>query len=86
MFCGNPFPLFNAIGDLIDGTQATGHSVFQAGQTSTFDHHDSPAHKNTPDSIDSKIDPVLLDLSWNKDKDLSLVCPFQVQRNLIDYQ
>jgi hypothetical protein len=74
-FCTKPFPLFNAIGDLIDGTRATGNGVFWAGQTSTFDHHDSPVCDNSLDSMDSKINLVLLEASRNTDKAFNQVCP-----------
>ena len=68
MFRTKPFPLFNTIGDLVDGTRATGQGVFRAGQTSTFDPPNSPACDNSPDSIDSKIDPVLLEASQTMGK------------------
>ncbi|KAI9442579.1 hypothetical protein H4582DRAFT_1764142, partial [Lactarius indigo] len=35
-FCTKPFPLYNAVGELVDGTQATGKHAFQAGQASAF--------------------------------------------------
>ena len=60
-FRTKPFPLYNTIGDLIDGTQATGEGVFQAGQMSAFDCNISPTHNNSPS--DTNIDPSLLEIS-----------------------
>ena len=76
-FHGKPFPLFDAIRDLIDGTCTTGRGAFQAGQASAFDNsdHDSIIHDNSPipddspDLINSRIDTILLKASHNmKDK------------------
>ena len=75
-FRTKPFPLFNAIGDLIDGSRATGEGTFRAGITSTFDHHDSPTRDASPSSFDSKIDPVLLAESRNMEKGLTQVSAF----------
>ena len=75
-FCTKPFPLFNAIGDLIDGSQATGEGTFQAGTTSAFDHYDSPTCDASPSSFDSKIDPILLAESRNMEKGLTQVSTF----------
>lgn len=64
------FPLFDELGDLIDGTRATGEFAFRAGQTPgpSYTRHSSPV---TPpgDDFDSRIDPVLLGIS--KDTTLS---------------
>ena len=66
------FPLFDDIGNLIDGTRATGEFAFRAGQSRqtpgpSYTRHSSPA---TPpgDDYDARIDPELLDIS----KDTSL--------------
>lgn len=83
-FRTKPFPLFDAIGDLIDGTRATGEGVFQAGQTSVFDCHDSPTHDNSPSLVDPRIDPVLIEASRDMDKALNQVRPFRIQRHLTD--
>ena len=83
-FCTKPFPLFDAIGDLIDGTHATGEGIFQARQTSVFDQHNSPAHDNSPGSVNSRIDPVLIEVSHDMDKASNQVRPFQIQRDLTD--
>ena len=76
-FCTKPFPLFNTIGDLIDGTHATSNGISQARQTSVFDCHNSPACNNSPGLVDSRIDPVLIEASHNMDKALNEVCPFK---------
>ncbi|KAF8264931.1 hypothetical protein EI94DRAFT_1805099 [Lactarius quietus] len=55
-FQTKPFPLFNAIGDLIDGTRATGEGVFQAGRTSAFSQPPSPPRSPI---LDPNIDPAL---------------------------
>ena len=60
-FRTKPFPLYNAIGDLVDGTRATGEGVFQAGQTSAFDRNVSPTHDDSPS--DTNIDPSLRETS-----------------------
>ena len=92
-FRGKPFPLFDAIGDLIDGTRATGRGVFQAGQASAFDNSDhdsvirdnSPIPDDSPDSIDSRIDPILLEASRNmRDKASKQVRPIRIQRKIAD--
>ena len=78
-FHRKPFPLFDAIRDLIDGTCATGRGAFQAGQASAFDNSDhdsiicdnSPIPDDSPDLINSRIDLILLKASCNmKDKAL----------------
>ena len=78
-FRTKPFPLFDAIGDLIDGTRATGEGTFQAGQTSVFDHHDSPPRDISPCSFESKIDPILLEVSHDMEKDSKQVRITQIQ-------
>ena len=92
-FCRKPFPLFDAIRDLIDGTSATSRGVFQAGQASSFDNsdHDSVIHDNSPilndspDSINSRINLILLEASCNmKDKASKEVHPIQIQRKIAD--
>ena len=71
-FRTKPFPLFDSIGDLVDGTRATGEGVFIAGRTSAFDRHDSPLHGDSPISVhsqnDDNIDPSLREISCNVDK------------------
>ena len=60
------FPLFDEIGNLVDGTCATGEFAFRAGQSPgpSYTRHSSPA---TPpgDDFDSHIDPILLGISNN---------------------
>ena len=68
-FRHKPFPLYEAIGDLVDGTWATGEGIFHAGRTPTFDHHDSPMHGDSPNS-DTNIDPSLWEISNNMQKTL----------------
>ena len=67
-FRNKGFPLFDEIGNLIDGTRATGEFAFRAGQSPgpSKTRHSSPA---TPpgDDFDSRIDPALLEIS-NKTK------------------
>lgn len=65
-FRSKAFPLYNAIGDLVDGTRATGEGVFQAGRVSAFDPNDSPTRGNSQSS-DAYIDPALQEIS-NKHK------------------
>ena len=86
-FCRKPFPLFDAIGDLIDGTCTTGRGVFQVGQVSAFDNsdHDSVIHDNSPNLINSRIDLILLKASCNmKDKASKQVHPIWIQRKITD--
>ncbi|KAF8271334.1 hypothetical protein EI94DRAFT_1698111 [Lactarius quietus] len=71
VFCTKPFPLFEAIGDLVDGTRASGKGAFQAGQISAFDQHDSPARSHFPNPIDSKINPVLHEVSQDMEKGMT---------------
>jgi hypothetical protein len=58
IFRSKPFPLFDAIGDLVNGTRATGEGVFQAGRQSMFDQNGSPTCSNSPSS-DTNINPAL---------------------------
>ena len=62
VFRSKPFPLFDAIGDLVDGTRATGEGVFHAGRQPAFDENDSPIRGNSPTS-DTNIDPAIRDIS-----------------------
>ncbi|KAH9022583.1 hypothetical protein EDB85DRAFT_2151721 [Lactarius pseudohatsudake] len=52
-FRTKPFPLFDAVGELVDGTRATGKRAFRAGQASVF----------PPPPSDFAIDPTLDDIS-----------------------
>ena len=80
-FLRKPFPLFDAIRDLIDGTCATGRGAFQAGQVSAFDNSDhdsiicdnSPIPTDSPDLINSRIDLILLKASCNMKERLLIV-------------
>ena len=92
-FCEKPFPLFDAIGDLINGTCATGRGVFQAGQASAFDNSNqdsiicdnSAIPNDSPDLINSRIDLILLEASCNmKDKASKQVHSIQIQRKIAD--
>ncbi|KAH9037598.1 Myb/SANT-like DNA-binding domain-containing protein [Lactarius pseudohatsudake] len=56
-----PFPLYNAIGDLVDGTRATGKGAFRAGRTSAFEPPSCRARDTTPS--DFAIDPALEEIS-----------------------
>ncbi|KAH9038050.1 Myb/SANT-like DNA-binding domain-containing protein [Lactarius deliciosus] len=62
-FRTKPFPLYNAIGDLVDGTRATEKGAFWAGQTSAFEPPPSRACGSTPS--DFTIDPAIKEISCN---------------------
>ena len=71
------FPLFDKIGNLVDGTRATGEFMFRAGQSPgpSYTRHSSPA---TPpgDDFDSRINPVLLGISNNSAATTRSLTPF----------
>jgi hypothetical protein len=62
-FRSKPFPLYDAIGDLIDGTQATGEGVFRAGRASAF----NPLPSTIPNSSFA-INPALEEISRDMEK------------------
>ncbi|KAH9013586.1 hypothetical protein EDB84DRAFT_1568586 [Lactarius hengduanensis] len=59
------FPFFDEIGDLIDGTRATGEFAFRGGQSAGPSHtrHSSASPTPPPNNDSFAIDPVLLDVS-----------------------
>jgi Myb/SANT-like DNA-binding domain len=62
------FPLFVEIGDLIDGSRATGEFAFRVGEASGPSHtQQSPIPSPSEDPYDIPIDPVLLGISHNTD-------------------
>lgn len=75
-------PLYDEIGNLIDGTRATGEFAYQAGQTPgpSNNRHSSPA---TPpgDSFDSQIDPILLGISNNSTNTTRPRSPFEWEKD-----
>ena len=73
-FKNKSFPFFDNIGDLFDGTHATGEYVFQGGQ--------SPTQSNeltlTPISYNGQINLILLQESkndWESDNEDTRVSP-----------
>lgn len=62
-----PFPLYDPIGDLVDGSRATGEGTFHAGQVSAFapPPSETPAHDRSPSPTmsDEDIDPRIKDIS-----------------------
>ena len=73
-FKNKSFPLFDNIGDLVDGTRATGEYVFQGGQSPTQSNESTLA----PISYDGQIDLILLQESkndWESDNEDTRVSP-----------
>ena len=73
-FKNKSFPLFDDIGDLVDGTCATGEYVFRGGQSPTQSNESTLA----PISYDGQIDPILLQESkndWESDNEDTRVSP-----------
>ena len=73
-FKNKSFPLFDDIGDLVDGTHATGEYVFRGSQSPTQSNESTLA----PISYDSQIDPILLQESkndWESDNEDTRVSP-----------
>ncbi|KAI9431664.1 Myb/SANT-like DNA-binding domain-containing protein [Lactarius indigo] len=65
-FRTKPFPLYNAVGELVDGTRATGKHAFRAGQASAFTTPQPGAREPTPS--DFSIDPALNDISLDTER------------------
>ena len=73
-FKNKSFPLFDDIGDLVNGTRATGEYVFRGGQSPTQSNESTLA----PISYDGQIDPILLQESkndWESDNEDTRVSP-----------
>ncbi|KAH9037596.1 Myb/SANT-like DNA-binding domain-containing protein [Lactarius pseudohatsudake] len=62
------FPLYNAVGELVDGTRATGKNTFHAGQRSVFNPTQPQTREPTP--YDFSIDLILQDISRDMESDL----------------
>ncbi|KAH9021386.1 Myb/SANT-like DNA-binding domain-containing protein [Lactarius pseudohatsudake] len=62
------FPLYNTVGELVDGTRATGKNTFHAGQRSVFNPTQPQTREPTP--YDFSIDPILQDISRDMESDL----------------
>ena len=72
------FPHYDAIGDLIDGTRATGEGVFRPGITSASKPPPSPGLSNANSSF--VIDPTLEEISYEMETPSGIVTGTQVSK------
>src|SRR6266702_2657760 len=67
-FCKKPFPLYDTIAYLVDGTQASGKNAFRAGQTSAFKRDRSPSlgpHKYSSSEVSSPSVSLIISLKYS---------------------